>query len=55
MQDDADTAWLREQVDGALGEVRRAESVTPAATVAALVAGVPLLLMVIVATALWLM
>jgi hypothetical protein len=40
--------WLRAQVDQAVGDVRRAESVAPAAIVAALVSGVPLLLILVV-------
>lgn len=47
--DDAELRWLRDQVDGAVGEVRRTESVGPAATVAILTTCVPALIIFLVA------
>lgn len=49
-----DIAWLRHQVDQANADVRRAESIGPAATVGMLAASLPLLMLLIrVATYWW--
>ncbi len=53
--DDPEFVCLRAQVDQAVGDVRRAESVTQAAALGLLVSGVPLLIILVVTAVRWLL
>jgi hypothetical protein len=55
MDDDPEFAWLRAQVEQALGDVRRTESVTPAAALGLVVSGVPLLIIFVLTAVRWLL